>query len=103
MFERNDAARDQLTYVRRLVLPSSTLNQVASRRTSTEIIHALALSPNEETLLAATNGNQLFEIVFSKLVCAVERERPRMFRASRTIAKRKRRCSIEQCPVHIKE
>lgn len=35
---------------------------------SNEIILSLALSPNEETLLIATNFNNLYEISFSKIV-----------------------------------
>ncbi|CAF2079572.1 unnamed protein product [Rotaria magnacalcarata] len=47
-----------------LVFDSSLINQ---RLISNEIILSLSLSPNEETLLVATNFNNLYEIAFSKM------------------------------------
>ncbi|CAF1441079.1 unnamed protein product, partial [Adineta steineri] len=95
MFERSENNVD-LTYLRKFVLPSSLINNLFhqnlrrnptqsapirsieniflsdlsfknQRSTTNEIIHSLALSPNEETLLAATNYNHLYEITFSKM------------------------------------
>ncbi|CAF1929613.1 unnamed protein product [Rotaria magnacalcarata] len=47
-----------------LVFDSSLINQ---RLISNEIILSLSLSPNEETLLVATNFNNLYEIAFSEM------------------------------------
>ncbi|CAF3849927.1 unnamed protein product [Didymodactylos carnosus] len=85
MYERAEHS-DQLTYLRELLLPTIptanlklsvtpflksqlTTHEVPSLQysTSDEQISSLALSPNEETLLAATNYNQLYEISFSKV------------------------------------
>jgi WD40 repeat protein len=57
MYERNENSC-QLNYLRKLILPSSNK--------SNEIIKSLALSPNEETLLAGTNYNHLYQFSFSK-------------------------------------
>ncbi|CAF1123424.1 unnamed protein product [Adineta steineri] len=95
MFERSENNID-LTYLRKFILPSSLINNLFhqnlrrnpaksapirsmeniflsdlsfknQRSTTNEIIHSLALSPNEEILLAATNYNHLYEITFSKM------------------------------------
>ena len=70
MFERAENS-GQLSYLRRLILPSSSLNSPISRRlhgSTDELISSFALSPNEETLLVGTNHNHLYEIAFSKMV-----------------------------------
>lgn len=70
MFERAENS-GQLSYLRRLILPSSSLNSPVSRRlhgSTDELISSFALSPNEETLLVGTNHNHLYEIAFSKMV-----------------------------------
>ena len=41
---------------------------------SNEVIVSLALSPNEETLLAGSNTNHLYEFAFSKIVIRSFRE-----------------------------
>ncbi|CAF3386343.1 unnamed protein product [Rotaria socialis] len=106
MYERNENGIE-LTYLRRLVLPSYSINDFSIKKTqfhlnnrkklqkknslklfkqesirnslvfdsslinqrliSNEIILSLSLSPNEETLLVATNFNNLYEIAFSKM------------------------------------
>jgi hypothetical protein len=63
MYEKNEN-NSQLTYLRKLILPSKNF----SKQKSNEVIRSLALSPNEETLLAGTNTNHLYEFSFSKIV-----------------------------------
>ena len=55
MYERNENS-SSLTYLRKLMLPGKF----------PEMIFSLALSPNEETLLAATDHNHLYRYAFSK-------------------------------------
>ena len=82
MFERAENSA-RLSYLRRLILPSSPLassNPRRPQRSSDELISSFALSPNEETLLVGTNHNHLYEIAFSKMVTdlfRVSRSRPR--------------------------
>jgi hypothetical protein len=96
MYERGENSIE-LTYLRRLILPSSivkefspntvqtktrqrnpsiqSMENISSLRSSfkhqrsigNELIHSLALSPNEEILLAGTNQNHLYQIAFSKM------------------------------------
>jgi hypothetical protein len=77
MYERNENSVE-LTYLRTLILPSTIVNDFSARiiqnislherSLSNEVIRSLALSPNEETLLAGTNANHLYEFAFSKIV-----------------------------------
>jgi hypothetical protein len=96
MYERGENSIE-LTYLRKLILPSSILNEFSPKTVQTktrqrnlsiqsmenlfslrssfkheksienELIHSLALSPNEEILLAGTNQNHLYQIAFSKM------------------------------------
>ena len=73
MYERSENSAE-LTYLRTLFLPSSAINNFATKKIqnnfidTNEVIRSLALSPNEETLLAGTNANHLYEFAFSKIV-----------------------------------
>lgn len=76
MYERNVNCTE-LTYLRRLILPSSNTKDISielHKQQSNEIIQSLALSPNEETLLVGTNTNHLYEFAFSKIVILLFRK-----------------------------
>jgi WD40 repeat protein len=60
MYENNS----NLTYFGRIILPSK----------SNERILSLTLSPNEETLLAITNHNHLYQFSFSKINNSTKKE-----------------------------
>jgi hypothetical protein len=67
MYERSENS-DELTYLRRLILPSLMHEDFSMKKSSNEIIKSLTLSANEENLLVGTNCNHLYQISFSNMV-----------------------------------
>lgn len=66
MFERVDE-KEAYRKIRELKIPHDQNSSDPSRSSDEQIITSMCISPSEETLLAVTNCQQLFQLVFSTI------------------------------------